>query len=1093
MISYITILCIMPVLTKKEMTKSKNCDFSMKQEKVIFSNYLEELYEVLKKHLFSHLSLSSLIYVFVPSDKVKQWLLQRLAREEGIVGGISFCTLADLFPLFKKQLFPDIFDLELILQEEIFLKRSQNQKDEKEATLWNFLEEKGSLSQKKIVQLSQILSTLFFQYGIYGREHLSSWEKPKGWQEALWHEIFDRKKWKTPAKDLFFLENKSFEKDLTIHLFALNHLPSLHREMIHQLSLQHPVFFYLLSPTFCFWEDQTSDKERRTLFQLWKKKKLSQKQMEEMDLYIQGRNPLLANLGKVNRELLKILDREEMQIEERYLPVQRDSLLHSIQEDLLSLTNPQLEEKEKIFAEDRSVQIHQAASLMREVEILYDFLLQKIHKEQLSFSDVMVVAPEIALYEPFIHQVFGDGPIPYQIFDLSLCEKSFFARGIRDFFRLVHSKWTKEDLARLFENPALLSKHAIDWEEISSLLPRAGFTWGLDKEHRKRFIDSQGDVSGQGSWQDVFDRLIEGFALSPEENDPISFPVFFEKSKAALLDRFLFLFGQLKKDIAFLESSCSLSVEEMADFFEKIATFYFAIEERNSCEQKAFSLFQQALIHMRQKAKKFGKKKFFIETLFAHLWKKMQASYATSTNLLEKVEFSSFQEGAFVPSKVICLLGLQEDFPRNEPRSSLHLLYKEKTKEFVSLLSERDRSLFLEAVLSARETLYMSTPSQSTQEGRSLLIEEFLSYVESRFSFEKGLEHQMITLHPQFSFDRSYFVNKKDFTSFSSLSFRAAACLYQEKKERENIWQQELPQATEEIIDVKSLELVAKHPIKFFFQKGLKIFLEEEQNESFFLSPLQKYSLRNSLLKNERETIVQSLQKKSSFCSGTILEILKEEAEKELLSYEDKLIALGVDTKKIFFVDMVEGCEEAVFQRDHWISPPIEIVRNESRVKIVGRLEGLSPLGLLHHGEGLFWDWMRIFPKLLIYCHLPFFEKGDLLFSKAGKKKKFSITDPLFHLSRYLDYYEKAKKAPSPLIREWAQLFFGTEQAWDDVISKTNFMSRSEDPYLHRLFFLSEKPKAASLHKQWKDVVCQAFAPILPLCLEKRSEVKDVL
>lgn len=1065
----------------------------MKRETVFFSNYLEALFEKFKEHLFTHLSLSSLIYVLVPGDKVKQWLMKRLVKDEGILGAVSFYTLSDLIPLLKKESFPDLFELELLVQEQIFLQISQRKKEETLDALYSFLSEGGKTSSKRVLEVSRLLSELFSLYGIYGKEMLAFLEKSPGWQAALWRSIFIEKKWKTPMRDLFSMEDRSFEKRVEIHLFAPSHLPALYREELHRLSFHSAVYFYLLSPTFCFWEDLVSDRERRSLLQFWKRKEVSAEKREEMDVYLQDRNALLANLGKIGRETLKILDREELQIEEYYAPFNRDSLLHSLQEDLLSLTNPQSEEKEVFSSADRSLQIHEAPSLLQEVDCLYQFLLKEIGEKKLSFSDITVASPDISLYEPFIHRVFGEGQIPYRIFDLPLCEKSSFAKGLRDFFHLMHSRWTKEDLFALLENPSIQNKHPLDIEELKGLFLRAHISWGIDSEHRTGFLETKNSVSGQGTWQGAIESLLDGFVLCQEKRDPLSPSFFFEKSEAPLLDRFLLLFERLKEDIAFLEKAPLLSLAEAADFFERIACYYFAIDSGKAEEQKAFSLFQETLKKIRCSAKKLEEKKFLTDGLIAHLLQRMRGTFATPSSLLETVHFQSMKEGAFVPSKIVCLMGLNEEFPRNETVSSLNLLLKEKKREYVPSQNEKDRALFLEALLSARNILYISTGQSNLQHSRrSLIIEELLAYLESRFSFEKDVRAHIVRVHPLFSFDRIYFEKNPAFENFSSLSYQAAKSYYREKRKEKNIWEEEICSPLEDVIESKSLERLASHPVKFFFQKSLQIFLHEEEKEHFSLSSLDRHLLRSSLLQQERREILAAIEKNGSFPGGSFLEMIKEEAEKELLSYEENLLALGVDKKKIFSVDMIEGCEEPVQKESgDWIAPPLELMRKGKKVTIVGRIDRLSEKGILHHGHGSLWDWIRIWPRLLLYRHFPFLEKGDVLFTKSAKKKEIVLGDlaPLF--AAYLDYYEKAKQSPSPLLRDWAEGFFLGEKELEEEIVRTTFMKRGDDPYLERLFFLSEKPSASFLQERWKKTLMSALQPILSPFLEKKEKKEE--
>jgi exonuclease V gamma subunit len=438
-------------------------------------------------------------------------------------------------------------------------------------------------------------------------------------------------------------------------------------------------------------------------------------------------------------------------------------------------------------------------------------------------------------------------------------------------------------------------------------------------------------------------------------------------------------------------------------------------------------------------------------------------------------------------------LGMGEDFPREEKKHSLNLLLSEKKKEFFPTQKEKDRALFLEAILSARKTLYISFPlTAEEKEGVPLLLAELLSYIKTGYSFEKEAFFHLVNNAPSLSFDRSYFEEKGKHKSFSESSFRAAQSFYRPPKSIKNFWVQEFALKEESVVDVKSLELLAFHPVKFFFQKSLRIFLEEEKKE-FFLSPWERASLRALFLKKEKKEILALLEKGGSLPSGMAREIVKKEIEEDLSSYEEQLHCLGVNKKEVFSLDMTEGCETFLEREGGWIVPPVELMVGDRKVKIVGKIEGLCKEGLLYHARGQFLDYVRIWPRFLLALQFPFVEKKEILFSKTGRKKMVALEGALSFLTLYLQYYEKSKKRLSPLLREWSEpLLLGQEEELQSVIDASLEVKKEEDPYLHRLFSLSQKPTASFLNEEWSSIVQPLFSPLIHMFpLKTKKEPLD--
>jgi len=229
-------------------------------------------------------------------------------------------------------------------------------------------------SVRRRIELSGHLSRLFVSYEKYGIG------KGEGWQRECFREV---------------VQEKREEWVDRVYCFGCDFLPEKLWESLYRVP---SLSIYLFSPCVHFWEDLCTH---------WEKKKLLRKGPVELGAYLLEAPPLLANWGKLGRETLKILDRFPLEVEERYTEETGESALERLRKSLLHF-----ERVEEIPA-DSSIQIFQTSSRWHEVELLKENI-ERLYREGVPFSEMLVLAPEIDSYAPLIEFVF-EGKIPYRI------------------------------------------------------------------------------------------------------------------------------------------------------------------------------------------------------------------------------------------------------------------------------------------------------------------------------------------------------------------------------------------------------------------------------------------------------------------------------------------------------------------------------------------------------------------------------------------------------------------------------------------------------------------------------------------------------
>ena len=119
-----------------------------------------------------------------------------------------------------------------------------------------------------------------------------------------------------------------------------------------------------------------------------------------------------------------------------------------------------------------------------------------------------------------------------------------------------------------------------------------------------------------------------------------------------------------------------------------------------------------------------------------------------------------------IPFKVVCLLGLNDGrFPKTDHRSTFDLMNREFRPGDRSARDD-DRYQFLEAVLAARSTLYLSYIGQSIRSNEnippSVIVAEFLDILSALYGVEDA-----VTEHPLHPFNKKYFIKSKESRLFS--------------------------------------------------------------------------------------------------------------------------------------------------------------------------------------------------------------------------------------------------------------------------------------------------------------------------------------
>ncbi|MCX6989929.1 MAG: exodeoxyribonuclease V subunit gamma [Chlamydiae bacterium] len=1051
-----------------------------------FSNRLECLAEGLQKQLVSSRAPFERHFVIVPDGKVKSYLYRYFALESEakVAFGMEVLTLPEalleLTRSHKKQspfYFPSQLELSLYIEEKITALHLAREGNSCFSPLWKYLGEENVLItpalRRKIISLSEQLSRFFSLLGMQPEGVILEWLKKDGWQQALWELIYTE-------GSLFSYPQRVLQGIVPlqekIHLFGFSYIPKVYFDFFQKTVC----YSYLLSPSEYFWEDLYSDKERVFLAKVLEGKKVRLKVREQFDMYLRESNPLLANWGKMGKEFLQRIGQTEPYIEEYYVPSSKNTALARVQEDFFHLG----EENEASFPKDNSLQLHACTSKLREVEVLHETLLKLIkHSDKdITPSDILVLSPSLASYIPYIHQVFEKSPLEYRIMDAEEPDKDDLLSAFEYLLSLSEKRFERAAVLELFSYTPFQKRHGWTSEDmylLSKWADKVSIQWGFNGENRKEILEaslgSLDEVGNIGSWQYGFERLLAGLIFaSNEEIDPNDLPFALpeyalEWSESELLGQVIATLEHLARDLKELEHLSAPFSDWMARL-EKMATRYFIGDEEGIFTRECAKL----KMLLGDSCTPFSLESF--SRVFHSISRKRKSSFQGSQ--LQAVTFTELKIGSVLPSKVIYLLGMEEEsFPRKELSLPMCDLGSFKNKSYLPSKAEEDRYLFLEAILSARSHLMISYGRISSQDNKpqnaAAVVEELFTYVEHKYGVT---DKTSLIISPALQMAaKSYYGSDKKIRAPFIPEFYGESKNPSEKVETEKV-------------SIKELTRFAKHPIKFFLQDVLGIYLPslfQRDEPEFILPGYEKAALRSEMLKKSLTQALGISKSKGALPTGLFEEIASKRVKEESDALHGCLKQWGIMKEDVVSFHFSETCKTPVLQGSRWSLPALHIKSPMGTLfTIEGTLPDISDKGLLFYGENKIKDLVSIWPLHLLFLQtksLAGIEAKTLYMTKKPEALLFDIDNPEDLLGSYLDYFMSCKSQASILMPAWSEwILENNEKEFIKKMDGRSFLDTSPfpDDYLRWIFLRDPSPSAEGLHILQKRIAKKIFEPL---------------
>ncbi len=882
---------------------------------VVQSNSLDELRSLVIS-VMRHYPLAPLEneIALVQSNGIAQWLKLALAEdpEDDDTGGCGIAAAIDvqlpgsfMWQLYRMVLGRDEIPVKSLLDKAPLtwrLMRLLPQLIDQPhfEPLQRFLTHDSDL--RKRYQLSERLADLFDQYQVYRADWLEDWAEGRHqlrngrgeakaltpancWQAELWRALLVDVGEQGMAQSRAGVHQRFIERINNLEVaptglpsrvivFGISSLPAQALEALAGLARFSQVLLCVHNPCRHHWADIVADKDLlRHQYKRQARKSGMPVVLDPQTLH-QHAHPLLAAWGKQGRDYINLLDSYDDPGSYRaafrdgridlFSESQPQNMLNQLQDDILEL-RPLSETREHWPAvdpqSDQSIRFHIAHSAQREVEILHDQLLERFSANlDLRPRDVIVMVPDIDSYAPHIRAVFGQlersDPrfIPFTLADQGQRGRDPLLIAVEHLLKLPDSRFPVSEILDLLDVPALRARFGVEERDLPTLhrwIEGAGIRWGMNAEQRAGLGLPQ--ELEQNSWRFGLRRMLLGYAVGSasacegiEPYDEIG------GLDAALIGPLVALLDAL--EIAHHELTQPAPPKQWGVRLQGLIQLFF--KASNEHDDYLLAQLEELRETWLDTCESVGLQDELPLTVVREAWLAgLDQGRLSQRFLAGAVNFCTLMPMRAIPFKLVCLLGMNDgDYPRAQPPLDFDLMGSDYRPGDRSR-REDDRYLLLEALLSARNQLYISWVGRSIRDNSerpaSVLIGQLRDHLASGWRLNEEhnpLLEAMTQEHPLQPFSARYFHEGDALFSYAS----EWQVLHQANERAADVEVLE-PFVQEEPLSLGQLQDFLRNPVRHFFSQRLKVFFEAAEvpladEEPFVLDSLQRYSLSDSLL-----------------------------------------------------------------------------------------------------------------------------------------------------------------------------------------------------------------------------------------------------
>lgn len=706
----------------------------------------------------------------------------------------------------------------------------------------------------KRYQLAQQLAYVFDQYQIMRLAMIDGWEKgqlstenpAEGYQMELWNMLMARighsRHRGTFLRDLIQLLEMEKGYDVLpgrLSVFGIHSMPPILLSCLRALSGHRDVHFYLLAPCEQFWGDQLSKKAQL-------RGGISSEKMSPDEGGNVPGHPLLVALGQQGREFQNML-MQEIDVAGEYasfvdpLSTEETSLLYRLQSDLLHGT---LSPVKTVCVKDDSLVVTSAHSPYREMMILRDHILHWLDQDPgLALKDIVVMAPDIQDYSALIPALFHD--IPHSVADKNPALSNPFLAVFLQFMKLVSGRFSWSEVLDLFEREEVYPGFAVEAGELEGVrhwVVASGIRWGLSGV-QKQDLGLPG--RSECTWESGLARLFMGYATGGTGEVAGVLPyVDIEGSMAAPLGG-LSLFCDVLEG-AWLEFSSDHSLDGWGTLLSGFVERLFVEGDDDGLVE-----LHGLLSELGGDVGKWHEKKVSYEVICHWLAGAAGEKRSSAGFLRGQLTFCSMLPMRSIPFAKVCVLGLNDGvFPKNDFHPPFDLLGETLLPGDRSRRSD-DRYQFLEAILSARSSLYLSYVGQSIRSNDTLPPSVVVSEVVELLQFYEVTG--IVDVHPLHGFSLDYFSGRSGLFSYEKQLLQVGRSLHSQEYRDSAWWHGRVAGREESGVRLDLFLSFFADPQKYFVRQvlGVRFGFREaaiEESEPFALEGLERYIVDQDLV-----------------------------------------------------------------------------------------------------------------------------------------------------------------------------------------------------------------------------------------------------
>ncbi len=1065
------------------------------------SNYLESLLAQLLAQINRGDPFVAEVIV-VQNPGMSRWLSQQIAERDGISANLKFiapgnflwqaagCWLDDLpnspTPT-AMQLQWRVFNvLPEFLSQSVFDELNQYLADDVDGL--------------KRFQLAGRIAATFDQYLIYRPELIDLWQQGKEvhWQAVLWRALASNNatyNWGDIRNRLLSM-SKSEAAGVEVRsklpervsVFGLSDMPPVYLDLLQWLGTHTRISLYYLNPCLEYWADiQTEKSQARRRAKAYRKQEIKEPADEASDPIglLDIGNPMLASWGHAGQAFLDQLLERQVEETESFIEPSDDSLLSCLQRDILLLQDNSDGSGAVLDADDHSIQIHSAHSALREVQILHDQLLSLFStQERLVPRDVIVMAPDIDRYAPFIDATFGTVPhnqhIPWSISDRRLRSEQQLLEAFVTLLQLPQSRFESTDIVALLQVPAIRRKFKLERSDLNRLqqwIQESGIRWSLDADMRAELglpgVDSN-------SWQFGLQRMFVGYALPAsgvnlyEGIAPYSDIEGTDSDQLEKLQLIIDLCRHWRK---------RLKAEQLPlDWLQELDQLTEAFFDPDNSERHALQSFRDGLLAALSESGDSDspiKMTVLIELVHSIL----EDASSVRQFLTGRVTFSNMVPMRSIPFRVVCLLGMNAgDFPRDYRPMSFDLM-SQKPRRGDRVAGNNDRYLFLETLLSAREVFYISYTGRdirdNSEKASSTVVTEMLAYINGSYQRRGGqgenTDGVTVVQHPLQPFSKRYFNDTNHrlvgykphwFDAANTVPSSAAPAFLSPRSILDEPSRQ---------VQINELVDFYIDPSKHFLFQRLEVRLPYTESqlqtaEQFDLNSLEQWQVNQQVLRHcktlPKETVRQTL-----FAQG----VLPEGLNGDLLFEQSLVTAMALDNR--------------ILRHESEVIQPLEVDLEVGVFALHGHLPHVQRNGLFQwrFGGNRAKYTLAIWIHHLCLCALPVKVPKRSVYVFSDETLLFRpVENPLQCLTRLLELRHQCLLRPEPFFPKSSQAFAESEAL--DSGAKQAFKSWYSGDYAESL-----EPSNSIVWRGADDPIGEEFANLALAVFQPLMDHREII